>query len=147
MNRARRAALSAVVLAGSVAFFVVGLAIGNRHTFSWMVRRLETEVEGTMNLAIEELLLLRNNEPERAIELLDQQVNSALSTLSQGRKWEELPASTQTSLLIAKRYRETFGVQNAEKRLDRALSFVPDGHIDLDQCRPAVRRLLLGEQP
>ena len=134
----------AFAVAGLVAIaFLAGLRLGVHRGLSVMQDMLETQVAGTLNFAIEELLLIRFGDADRAIHLLETQVDAAVGSLPQQRAWLEVPPSTRTSLLVAKRYRETYPPAQVSSALQEALAFIPDEPLDPDSCRPAVRQLLI----
>lgn len=142
----KRTVIVLSILVGLAVAFVAGLAVGNRWTFSWMSAMLETQVQGTMNYGVEELVLLRHDEAARAIALRETQVDQAMITLPQGREWTELPHRLQQSLLVAQRYRERYPPDAASPGLDRALDFIPAEPIDLSFCRSATRQYLLAPE-
>jgi hypothetical protein len=141
----------AVIIAGLVLLVLVvfgaGFASGNRWTFRWMMSSLETEVSGSQNFRISQLVYLRSGDDERAVQLLEQQVDTALSTLPQRRPWEDLSQSVRDTLILSKKYRERYPPAEPSKSLSEALAFIPDLPLNPNSCDPGVRHLLEGEAP
>lgn len=130
-----------LVLLLALAFYG-GLAVGNRRAFRWLITSLETEVSGSQNLRITQLVHIRSGDIELAIQLLELQVDIALSTLPQRREWDDLAPSIQNALLLSKKYRELYPPAEPSPSLDKALAFVPDLPLDPNSCSPAVRHFL-----
>lgn len=122
--------------------FYGGLAVGNQRAFRWMITNLETEVAGNQNFRIAQLVYLRSGDRERAIQLLELQVDTALSTLPQQHGWDELSPSIQNTLVLSKKYRELYPPAEPSPWLDEALTFIPDLPLDPESCSPTVRNFL-----
>ena len=109
--------------------------------------QLDTEVLGGTGLRIDELAWLRSGDQERAIRLLEMQVDSAVLSFVANRRsraiaWDALSKDDRRPLLLAKLYRQRYPPEHPIPALDRAMAWIPDEPIDWGSCRPRTRTLL-----
>jgi hypothetical protein len=131
----------AVLLAAA---FLAGLYTGFWKGHDLMMGFLEAEVAGNLGVGVSTLAMARDADLTRVIRILEVRVQSALTSLPQGRAWEEIPESQQRSLLIAKKYLQSFPPQEPLPELEETLARIPDDPIDPDSCSPALRQALFG---
>ena len=130
-----------VLLAGS---FLAGYGIGARQEIFWMLDAQETEVQGSLNSSIDMLASIRAGDIKAAIGHLEDRAEAAVTTLPQRREWEEIPAGTRHSLLVAKKYFEAYPPREPGEEFLETLRWIPNEPLDPDSCSPAVRHLLEG---
>jgi len=130
-----------VLLAGS---FLAGYGIGARQEIFWMLDVQETEVQGSLNSSIDMLASIRAGNIEAAIGRLEDRAEAAVTTLPQRREWEEIPAGTRHSLVVAKKYFEAYPPREPAEVFLETLLWIPDEPLDPDSCSPVVRDLLEG---
>ncbi|MGB3562142.1 MAG: hypothetical protein WBC09_03700, partial [Thermoanaerobaculia bacterium] len=94
---------------------------------------------------VETLASIRAGDSERVTGLLESRVQAAVTTLPQGREWEEIPAGTRQSLVIAKKYFEAYPPGEPAEELLETLGWIPDEPLDPDSRSPVVRHLLEGD--
>lgn len=73
-----------------------------------LVRRLESEVAGTLSLHVMALAKLQQDDTEGATELLESSVEQAVLTLPRQRSPDELPAAPRGALQAAQVYVSCF---------------------------------------
>lgn len=138
--------IAATLLLALALGFAAGGVVGNRWTFRWMGEVLENEVVFNQSLRLHQLALLRAGDVDRAVELMEAQVDAALTSLASGRSWEELPPPVRRVLLQSKRYRELHPPAGGLSVAVRgAMEAIPDEPLDLRSCPRPVRRMLGGE--
>lgn len=140
----RRALLVTLVVVLLGVAFLVGLYVGFWEGHDLIMTVHEAEVTGNLNLAVSTLAMARDGDLTKVIRILEGRVQNALTTLPQGRAWDEIPESLQRSLLIAKRYLQSFPPQEPLPELEETFALIPDDPIDPDSCSPAVRQALFG---
>ena len=129
------------LLAGS---FYAGLFFGSHQKFSFMLDVQETEVQGSLNSSIDMLASIRAGKIEAAIGRLEDRAEAAVTSLPQRRDWEEIPAGTRHSLVVAKKYFEAYPPREPAELFLETLRWIPDEPLDRDSCSPVVRDLLEG---
>ena len=127
--------LSLVVLA-----FVAGLALGNRTTFGWTMGMLTAETHFNLSNRVETLARLRTGDADGAIALLEQAVDTATESLPQGKPWTELEPTLQSTLQLAKAYRQRYPPQRPSPALAELLETIPMP--DARYCSVAMQELL-----
>ena len=138
--------IAGALLVGLALGFVAGGVAGNSWTFRWMREVLETEVVGNQSLRLHQLALVRSGEAGRAVELVEAQLDAALTSLASGRSWEDLAPPVRRALLQSKRYRELHPPAGGfSPALRGAMDAIPDEPLDLRSCPRPVRRMLGGE--
>ncbi|HSM51862.1 MAG TPA: hypothetical protein VLA75_10710 [Thermoanaerobaculia bacterium] len=138
--------IAGALLVGLALGFAGGGVAGNWWTFRWMRAFLENEVVGSQSLRLHQLALLRSGDADRAVELMEAQVDAALASLASGRSWEDLPPPVRRALLQSKRYRELHPPAGGlSPALRGAMDAIPDEPLDLRSCPRPVRRMLGGE--
>lgn len=126
---------------GLVAGFAAGFAAGNRWTFGWLMPMFETQAVGNLNLRVRQAELIRSGEIDRAVELMESQVDAALASLSSGRSWEKLSPPVRRALQKGKRYRQLHPPSGGLSPAARAaLDAIPDAPLEPEACpRPGSR--------
>lgn len=137
-----------VLFSGGVALlagtFFAGWAAGARQNFFWMLDVQETEVRGSLNSSVDVLAWIQAGDIEAAVARLEDRAEAAVTTLPQRREWEEIPAGTRHSLLVAKKYFEAYPPREPGEDFLETLRWIPNEPLDPDSCSPAVRHLLEG---
>lgn len=135
--------MAAALLLALALGFAAGGVVGNRWTFRWMGEVLENEVVFNQSLRLHQLALLRSGDVDLAVEVMEAQVDAALTSLASGRSWEDLPPPVRRALLQSKRYRELHPPAGGfSPAAQRALDAIPDEPLDLRSCPRPVRRML-----
>jgi hypothetical protein len=104
----------------------------------------ETEVRGTLNSLVETLASIRAGDSERVIGLLEGRAQAAVTTLPQGRDWQQIPPGTRQSLVVAKKYFEAYPPRESAEVFLETLRWIPDEPLDPESCSPVLRDLLEG---
>lgn len=130
-----------VLLAGS---FYAGLFLGSHQKFSFMLDVQEAEVRGHLDSAVDLLASFRAGDVEAALGRLEGRAQTAVTTLPQRRDWEEIPAGTRQSLVVAKKYFAAYPPREPAEEFLETLQWIPDEPLDPDSCSPVVRDLLEG---
>jgi hypothetical protein len=130
-----------VLLAGS---FYAGLFVGSLQKFSFMLDVQEAEVRGSLNSSVDMLAWIQAGDIKAAVGRLEDRAEAAVTTLPQRREWEEIPAGTRHSLVVAKKYFEAYPPREPAEVFHETLRWIPDEPLDRDSCSPVVRDLLEG---
>jgi hypothetical protein len=78
---------------------LAGLAVGHRQGFNMGMGFLETEVGGTLSMHVEAASCIRVGDPERALELLDMMIDTAvLGVAAQPGRLRAQPQMSQAKL-------------------------------------------------
>lgn len=131
---------AAIVIGGALLVFLAGYATGQRTTFNTLMPILVAETQGNLAQRIETLARLRTGDSDGAVAALEEAVDSATLTLSQGKPWAELDSRTGSALQLAKAYRAKYPASQYNPTLDALLYTIPMP--DVKHCSPAMRRLL-----
>jgi hypothetical protein len=134
-----------------VAAFGAGTYFGASRMEKVLGEALSMEVSAGTQFRIDELLYLRSGRTERAIPLLEMQVDAALTNVTGNRRargisWEDLSREERRALLLAKLYRQRYPPQKPDPYLQAAMEWIPDEKIDWGSCMPPTREAF-GEKP
>jgi hypothetical protein len=139
----RTLALSAVVgIVGFGAGYVLGYGQADASAMGYQVN----EVQARMTSDANALCFIRLGDQAGAIRLLELHLDTAATTLPQGRPYAELTPETQRALAAAKVYRTAYPSQVINPELDQILSEIPfpeyrfcDGECPLDKVAEELR--------
>jgi hypothetical protein len=113
---------------------VFGYAIGAARQFWKGIERLDSKSGTYVTLHVQALRALRNDDPQTAIELIENRLDADVVSLlltgdalrdQESGRWEDLAEDTQLALLRAKAYRHEFAPPTEQVRLIRFLQNLP----------------------
>lgn len=128
-----------------VATFVVliafggGYFVGDRNAYGRGLDRLRHEVAGNIGLRVESLSRLRIGDTHGGIAWAEQNLDRAISTVTMGQRYDDLPGGTQRALVLAKVYRMAF--PSNDESVAVVLADVPLVSSDHEYCSPAIGRI------
>jgi hypothetical protein len=132
--------------------FVAGGFVGAGRAVGVITSAMRAEVMFGTGLRVNQLALLRAGETERAVRLIEGQIDGALVSVTaswrqSGVPWTELPKPERQALLLAKLYRQLYPPERPVAAIASALAAIPDEPIDWGRCKPPIRKLLERPKP
>lgn len=122
--------------------FYAGGFFGAHRALMVIEPMMQSEVAAAVNFGIDELLLLRTGNPDKALRRIEWRLDGSILGVSRGRSPKELSPTERQSLLIAKRYRARYPFADASAEAQAALSAVADEPLDPVVLRTAARVLV-----
>ena len=101
----------------------------------------QTEVEGNLVCLVETLCRIHTDDEPGAMNLMEIRLDSGLSSLMHGKKWEDLDLSTQNTLRLIKAYKVKYPPKDNQKELQLLLDQIPYDK-DKNYCSPAINKAL-----